>query len=429
MKLFFAALQWMAFIITSTIVVPIAIAQAYSLGPEDTAVLVQNTVFVLGVAALVQSLYGHRLPINEGPAGLWWGVFAIYAGLSTTLYASNIETLRALQSAMYMSAGFFFLFSLFGWIQKLAKLFTPVVTGTYLLLLVFQLSGPIVGGIMGVGYKSNEVDLFVFLLAMITIAFTLFLSRRKETFLKQYSILIGLAFGWILFYLFGEAKPIQAAESVLAYPRWFPFGPPFLDWSLLPTAFFITILLIVNMLASIKVVEIAVEKLTGETHKDHSKSAGFASAINHMISGVFGAIGPVPISGAAGFISTTKLSSKKPFILGSLLIIGISFIPSVIQTFSALPTPVGFAVNFVIFSSMIGMALSEYDQYKDHRRIRTVIGLALLTGVGAMFTPEDAFASVPPLLISLLNNGLVLGTIVAIFVDQFSLRRERSRQI
>lgn len=95
--------------------------------------------------------------------------------------------------------------------------------------------------------------------------------------------------------------------------------------------------------------------------------------------------------------------------------------------FSALPSPVGLAVNFVVFSSMIGIAMSEFDQYEKEEipRIRFVLGIAVLAGVGAMFVPQGALKGMHPVLISLLSNGLVLGTLIAIVVDQVLLRKKK----
>ncbi len=86
----------------------------------------------------------------------------------------------------------------------------------------------------------------------------------------------------------------------------------------------------------------------------------------------------MPISGAAGFIETTKLPSKKPFLLGSVFVVIISMIPLFMNAFASLPSPVGFAVNFVVFSTMAGLAFTEFDSYeRGAKRIRSIIGLAL----------------------------------------------------
>ncbi|MDA1476757.1 purine/pyrimidine permease [Bacillus changyiensis] len=428
MKLFFGALQWTAFIIASAIVVPIAIGQAFELNQLETAELIQSTFFVLGTTAFVQCLLGHRLPINESPAGLWWGVYTIYAGLTGTVFASFGETLQALQGAMLLSAVFFFFFSLFKIIDQLAVMFTPAVTGIYLLLLVIQLSEPIIKGVMGIGYRKDEVDGLVFLLAGVIMMATFLMSKSNVAFFKQYSILVALFGGWILFALFGVAKVPQHTDQFFHMPSLFPFGVPVFDSGLIVTSLFITMLLIVNMLASIRVVEVAVQQVEKLEERNRARPAGFIAAAGHLLSGFLGAVGTVPISGAAGFIQTTRMSSKKPFLLGSFIIILISFFPLVMNLFASLPSPVGFAVNFVVFSTMIGMAFSEFDSYEASEigRVRFLIGISLLAGVGVMFVPESALEGMHPVIVSILSNGLVLGTMLAIAIEQIQLRKKKS---
>ncbi|PAY15100.1 purine/pyrimidine permease [Bacillus sp. 7705b] len=428
MKLVLGALQWTAFMIAAAIVVPVAVAQSFHLDHSDSARLIQSTFFVLGIAAVIQCLKGHRLPINESPAGLWWGVYTIYGGLTGTVFATYGETLRGLQGALLVSAVCFFLLSVFKVIDRLAALFTPVVTGVYLLLLVMQLSQPIIKGLLGIGYLKDSVDGLVFVLALVVVAAAFIMSNSHIVFLKQYSILLALFGGWVLFAATGVAKPIEMPDRLFQLPSLFPFGAPLFNSGLAITSVFITILLIVNMLASMKVVDIAVKKFGKQTDgKRHERPAGFAAAFSHLLSGLSGAIAPVPISGAAGFIETTKMPSKKPFVLGSMLVVFISVIPFFMNAFASLPSPVGFAVNFVVFSAMVGLAFTEFDSYEksELKRVRAVIGISLLTGVGIMFVPESALKDMHPVFISLLSNGLVLGTLAAIAMDQLQLWRRR----
>lgn len=428
MKITISGLQWMAFMIAGSIVAPIAIADLFDLNTMETTGLVQRTMFVLGVASLLQGLFGHRLPINEGPAGLWWGVFAIYAGLSTTLFPSNMDTLRGLEGAMIASGIVFILLSIFKLIQKIAKLFTPVVLGVYLLLLVLQLSGSFITGMLGIGYRQEGVDIPIALFSLVLILFTFYLSKHRVSWVSQYSILISLAVGWILFAIFGFSKPLQFhAKQIIQLPSFLEFGMPIFDAGMITTAIFVTMLLLTNMIASIQVIDNVIENQTKRKQKQVSYGrAGFISGINQLLGGGFSAIGSVPISGAAGFIATTKLSSIFPFLIGAFLVLVSSLSPHLMTVFASLPTPVGYAVTFVVFANMIGIAFFQFDQEKETARIRLVIGIALLVGTGAMFVPANAFVGVPPILTSLLNNGLVLGSITAILADQLTKKRKNN---
>lgn len=428
MKNLVSAFQWVAFVMASSIVAPIAVADLFGLSGADAAEFVQRTIFVLGVAGLLQVTLGHKLPINEGPAGLWWGVFALYAGMSTTLFATATETLQALQGAMLMSGVLFILLSLAGLIDKISKLFTPVVTGIYILLLVMQLSKSFLNGMLGVGYNSSGVDLKIAALSLVTVLFTFYVTRHKVDAIRQYGVLIALMFGWALFALFGAAKPITSShQSMISLPKMFVFGEPHFDFGMIMTSIFVTLLLLTNMIASVRVVENLMKSLGIIQTKVSLKKGGFVTGVNQLIGGVFSAIGPVPISGAAGFIATTRITSRLPFILGAVLIIGFSLFPSIMNIFSSLPVPVGYAVTFVVFASMIGMAFSDFDKEADSARVRSVIGVSLLCGVGVMFVPSEAFKGISPIVTSLLSNGLIFGTIVAIMTDQWLLFISKKR--
>lgn len=429
MKTSLSAIQWMAFIIAGSIVAPIAIADLYQLSPEETTGLVQRTMFILGLSSLLQATIGHRMPINEGPAGLWWGVFAIYAGLSTTLFSSRMETLQALEGAMIISGVVFFLLSLLKLIEKLAQLFTPVVSGIYLLLLIIQLSGSFLNGMMGLDSSHNQIDLSITVFSAGLVGFTFYISRHRIKWISQYSILISLAGGWILYSLFdlGEALHDYAGPS-FALPDLFAFGMPVFDSGLMVTSVFITFLLITNMLASIRVTGQVLKDRGIDNGKLRYRASGFTAGINQLLGGIFSAIGPVPISGAAGFIATTGITKISPFIISSLLIIGTSMIPGAMSFFASLPAPVGYSVTFVIFANMVGIAFSEFDREPDKNRTRLVIGISLLAGVGAMFVPGEAFKDVPPALVSILNNGLILGTVIAVMIDQLTIGRQRIKK-
>ena len=64
------------------------------------------------------------------------------------------------------------------------------------------------------------------------------------------------------------------------------------------------------------------------------KQAGIITGINQLLGGLFSAIGPVAISGSAGFIATTNIYKRLPFILGSSFIIVVSIFPKITSFFA-----------------------------------------------------------------------------------------------
>ncbi len=412
--------------VAGSIAAPIAIADLFQLSPADTASFIQRTIFVLGIASLIQALFGHKLPINEGPAGLWWGVFAIYAGFSGTLYSSHGEILTVLQGGMIVSGVIFFVLSATGLLKKLSSLFTPTITFIYLMLLILQLSGSFIKGMFGIQHEGQSLQPLVLLGSTLTILVALYFSSHKRNWIQRYSIILAMLSGWLIFILLGLGKATTVSDSWFSLPEVFVFGPPVFDTGVIVTSIFITFLLTTNMIASIRVME-EVMKANGQPTYERYAKSGFASGLNQLFGGVFSAIGSVPISGSAGFVAATRMYSIIPFIIGSGMIMIISLIPKVMNLFASLPAPVGYAVTTVIFIKMVGLALGEYRKEQDVERIHFVSGIALIVGVGAMFVPASAFNEMPVVVASILNNGLILGTMTGILVEQYILIKNRKQ--
>lgn len=415
MKLFFPSLQWALFILMSSVVVPIAIASSYGLHDIATIEFVQRTLFVLGLAGILQTLFGHHMPIQEGPAGLWWGVFTLYAGLGTVLFGSHEETLRVLQYAFLLSGIIFITLSVFGWVEKLARLFTPTIVGIYLILLVAQLSSSFFHGMFGLTGGNHTVNPGVFLLSLLIVILSYCFMKLPK--IGHYSVLFSIVFGWLLFYIFGFSKPVTEVNQFIKLPEIFAFGLPRVEPNMIIMVIVITLLLLANLLATVSVVRQVLERHNVHPDSNRLKQTGIISGVNQLLAGVFSSIGAVPISGSAGFIETTKLTSRKPFIIGSLIIIGISFFPPFTAFVAALPEAVGYAAIFPIFASIISLALREFETVKNKENLYRVAGISLFAGIGTMFIPSSAFAEMSPLLVSILSNGLVFGALIAIIVE------------
>lgn len=428
MRLLLSSLQWVAFILAASIVTPIAIGGAFHLPPDEIASLLQRTVLVIGISGLLQVLFGHKLPIFEGPAGLWWGVFLVFAALASSGALPLHAALGQLESGMLISGALFVLLGVFGWMERVKKLFTPLVTGTYLILLVAQIGGSIVKGIVGVGYRSAGVDLFVAGPALLVLLLTIVLAKSRNAFLRSYSVLISLAAGWLLFIALGLGKELPAVGLWFSMPVLFEWGWPQFSPGITVTSLFIGLLLLANMIASIQVVEQVMPKEgdAAKTAVNYNRTSIWMG-INTWLAGLFSAVGCVPVSGTAGFMATTRLFAKLPFIIASLFLMGISFFPPLTSFFATLPMPIGYATLFMPFAGMIGIGLKSYRSLELNDRQLFVIGMALMVGIGSMFIPAEAIGSLPDMLKPIVNNGLVLGTVLCIALEQGGRLAERRR--
>ncbi|MFJ7934384.1 purine/pyrimidine permease [Sporosarcina sp. NPDC096371] len=424
MRVVLSGLQWMMFMIAGAIAAPIAIADVYHLTPIETAELIQSTIIALGIAGFLQGIIGHKLPIHEGPAGLWWSIFTIYASLVGVLYTSNIDALQALSGGMLISGVLFILLSAFKLMDKIAKLFTPTVTFIYLLLLILQLSGSFMKGMMGITSSQPTLDVRVFLLSVLVVCMAFWLGNSRIKFLQRFSVMISILIGWVLFAIVGNAPSIAQADTLVQLPKLFPFGIPQFDAGTITTACLLTLLLITNVIASIRLMESVMSEKQPIDGRRYVR-AGFTSGINQCLSGILGAVGSVPISGAAGFVEQTGIRERRSFLIGCGLVIGLSLLPPIMNVIAAIPAPIGYAVTFVIFVKMVGLAFKELKKVMHEERTFIVSGISLLVGVGLMFVPPSATMHLSPVMIAIFNNGLICGSVLAILLEQSLLWKER----
>ncbi|WP_249727453.1 purine/pyrimidine permease, partial [Bacillus paralicheniformis] len=118
--------------------------------------------------------------------------------------------------------------------------------------------------------------------------------------------------GWILFACFALSNPVTPVTDIIRFPSLFVFGMPRIEWNMAITVVFVTLLLLTNMLAIIRVVQRIVSKYQKNAAPDRFKQAGIITGINQLLGGLFSAIGPVAISRSAGFIATTNLYKRLP---------------------------------------------------------------------------------------------------------------------
>ncbi|WP_053217913.1 purine/pyrimidine permease [Virgibacillus senegalensis] len=411
-------LQWFIFLLASSVALPIVIGSIYEMNFTEVAGLMQRTFFIVGVASLLQGLLGHRLPIMEGPAGLWISIFSVMAVTGSQQGMSNGETLQSVETAMLLTGGFLFLFGVFHLAEKLLPLFTPLVTGSFLFLLTIQLSGTFLEGMLGIQQEIEAIHGTEAILAFLTFFIVLGLSIFGRGWLGNYAVLIGIVLGWLSYRLFVGNDSAQTADVAgFALPEWFAWGTPNMDWSVIPIAFITAVILLSNVVASVVATSQSVYGKAAYSSKQINRGSAVLG-VNHGLVGMFSAIANVPLATSAGFIKMTGQTRKQPFLYASGLLILVAFFPPLVAWISGIPAPIANAAILATFVQLMGLGLSNIvSEPLDSRRL-TIIGVSYLFGIGCMFLPMEVFAELPLLIQNLASNGLLVGTILVIILEQ-----------
>ncbi|UFT99112.1 purine/pyrimidine permease [Radiobacillus kanasensis] len=411
------SVQWFIFLLASSVAMPIVIGSIYGMSFVEVAGLMQRTFFIVGVASLLQGLIGHRLPIMEGPAGIWISIFTVMSITGSQQGATATETLQLVEGTMIWTGGFLLLFGAFKLTEKILFVFTPLVTGTFFILLTVQLSGTFLEGMLGLQDGAESIQPIKALLAFITFLSVLGLSIFARGWLSSYAVLIGIVIGWIAYlFVFGFHKA-EDEVSFFSLPELFAWGTPNFDLSSIPIAFVTAVILISNVVASV----IAANQSLGNEDMYSGKQINKGTAylgINHGLAGMFSAVANVPLATSAGFISLTGQKRKMPFLIASTALIIIAFFPFIVTWISGIPSPIANAALMATFVQLVGLALRNITSQPLDSRKTTIVGVAYLIGIGTMFLPSEVFAELPSLVQNLASNGLLLGTGLVILIEQ-----------
>lgn len=399
----------------NTITVPIVLGNAFHFTSQQLSTFTCGTFLVTGLISLLQVLFGHRLPIIEGPAGMWWGVFLILIQMAkdsgTPLSDLRLELEFALIAAGILNV----CISIFGLLKYIERLFTPAVTGTFLLLLGLQLSKSLVSGMMGITTEGAVVNPVIAVTSLFLIGLTIRLMTKGRGMSRSLSVLICLLVGWALYLVIGQSHlSLPTTTSAFKLPTLFPWGKPSFHSGIVTTGLITSVILLSNLIASVKAME---SVLPESRHRLSTKRATLISGIGNGLSGILGVVGLVPLTVAASLVSLTRNASRLPFVIASSLVILIGLFPWLGNVFSEMPVPVGYAVLFTVFAQLLGFGLQDIRKLEFTQRDLFVVGIPLMLGVGTYFISGSSWRAAPPVLGYLLDNGLIVGVVCVIILE------------
>ncbi|WP_419888796.1 purine/pyrimidine permease [Neobacillus niacini] len=416
---YLSVFQWFIYLLANSIALPIVIGNVFHLPATEISSLMQRTFFVVGLSSFIQGKFGHRYPIVDGPAGSWVSIFVIFASIGTQQGLTSMETLQTLEAGLIIAGVILLLLGLTKWVQHLLVLFTPIVTGTFLFILAIQLSGVFLKGMVTMDSNTGQLDVVSCLIAIFTFSVIIVLSSKAKGWIKNYAILLGIIAGWGAFLIFGKVRPSNTivTTDIIKLPEVFPWGFPVITGSVLVTTILFTFLLISNTFAAITAAEEAIPNNKGQFRVRLYRGT-WIGGVSHLFSAVFSTIGVVPLPATAGFVRLTKEYRILPFLFACGTMVIISMFPSVVGLLASLPLPIASAALLTTLIEMLGIAIRSLTKQPLNDRNSTIIGLSLLVGIGVMFLPDEIFSGLPYIAQNIGKNGLLVGTLLAIIVEQ-----------
>ena len=408
-------------VLTVVLVVRIADAsESYMAWAVFAAMVVCGLTTVLQAARLGRFGSGHVLIMGTS------GAF-----IAVSVAALELAGPATLASLVVISALFQFLLA--ARLSLLRRIFTPVVTGTVIMLIAATVAPVLFDFLSDVPEGTDSAA--APLTAIVTLVVVVGMVLRAPPALRLWSPVFGITAGCVVGAVYGLYDVGTVADA-----GW--FGVPFRDWpgfDVTPDSTFWALLpafIVVTLVGAIETIGdgVAIQRVSrrrpGATDFRIVQGALNADGMGNLLSGLGGTLPNTTYSTSISLAEVTGIGSRRVGVILGVIVLALAFFPKFAALLIAIPGPVVGAYVTVLIALLFvqGMKIVIQDGV-DHRKA-AVAGVSFWVGVGfqnGMIFPDllgDGFLSV------LLGNGMTSGAIFAVVMMLFlELTGPRRRQL
>lgn len=342
------------------------------LSQDQIAFLLQNAMFVAGIATLVQ-LYpvwkvGSKLPIVMGVSFTFVAILS-YVG-ATYGYPSAIGAI--------LVGGIFE--GVLGLLAKYwKKIITPIVAASVVTSIGFSLFS--VGTrSFGGGYTDSFGSAENLILGTVTLAACLLFNIFAKGYKKQLSVLFGLFVGYVLAIFMGKVDlSVIMSEGLIALPHLLPFKPEFHLGAIIGVAVIFLVSAAETIGDTSALVNSGLNREVSEKEISGSLACdGFCSSISSL----FGCPPITSFSQNIGLINMTGVVNRFTIATGAICMILAGLLPPIGNFFATLPESVLGGCTIMMFGTILTSGIQMISKAGFNQRNVTIVALSLAVGIG-----------------------------------------------
>ena len=325
-----------------------------------------------------------------------------------------------------------FQFALAARLSLLRRIFTPVVSGTVIMLIAATVMPVVFDTLKEVPDGTSPVAAPV--AAVITLAVVAALVLRAPSSLRLWSPVIGIAVGCAVAAPFGLYDVQQVLDApwvgapLSAWPG-FDLTPGVEFWALLPAFVVVTLVGAIETVGDGVAIQRVSQRSPRATDFRVVQGALNADGVGNLLSGIGATLPNTTYSTSISLAEVTGIAARRVGVVIGVVIAVLAFFPKAAALLIAIPGPVAAAYITVLLALLFvqGMKIVVQDGL-DHRKA-VVAGVSFWVGVGfqnqVIFADQlgDGFLAV------LLGNGMTSGALVAVvmmfFLEMTAPRRRR----
>ena len=384
------------------------------------ALLISGATTVLQAVRVGRFGSGHLLMM--GTSGAFIAVCVAALKLAGPATMASLVVISAL-----------FQFLLAARLSWLRRIFTPIVTGTVIMLIAATVMPIVFETLSDVPEGSPQAAAPV--AALITIVIVAAMVVRAPPAWRLWSPIIAIAAGCIVSIPYGiyEFQPVMDAPWIgIPFDGWpgFDVTPGIEFWALLPAFIVVTLVGAIETIGDGVAIQRVSRRNPRATDFRVVQGALNADGVGNLLSGLLGTVPNTTYSSSISLAEVTGVAARRVGVVIGVVFVILAFFPKVAALLIAIPPPVAAAyiTVLVVLLFVQGMRIVINDGM-DHRKA-VVVGLAFWIGAG--FQSGWIFPSLlgEGFIGVLLSNGMTAGAIVAIIVMVFiELTRPRRRRL
>ncbi len=393
---------------------PLLLAQMLSLPKETTAQLVSTALLVAGLASFVQI---------KKAGGLGSGLLSAQGTSFTFLNPLHqVGQAGGLPLMLGMSLAAAPVSILLGpFLPRLRRVFTPVVSGTVIMLIGLSL---IPAGMhdIAMGFGAGAVPWHSLAVAVMIIVIVVTLGSFQYPQARMLAVLIALVTGYAVSAALGYLQAPPKGPWI-AWPRLFAYGISFQWPYVLPFAFLYIVSAIETVGDVTATCQLSGLPTKGDVYWSRIRGGVMADGVNSLLAGCLGIFPNTTYAQNNGVIQLTGVASRQVgyYMCAFLLFFGL--LPFFGSYLAIMPPPVLGGLSLVLFGFVAtgGVRVLYYSELTPREWL--ILAISLGAGVGVGSAPE-VLDVLPSALAKMFHSSVVTGGLVALSLNALLPRIE-----
>ncbi|AJR06339.1 purine permease [Photobacterium gaetbulicola] len=401
------AIQHLLASIGGIVTVPLVVGTAVGLPPAEVVALINASLFVSGVATIIQCIgigpVGIRLPVVMGSSFAFLGVAIAIGkeeGIASIMGAALVGSLLVIAASFYM--------------DKIRRLFPSVVSGVVVTLIGLTILPVAIKWISGTAEDSAEfASLGKLLLAALSLAIVVLVTVFGRGSLAAAAIFFGLAGGYLLALGLGMVELHHVTQaSWFGRPVPLKYGLHF-SWGAILSMSLVYIVVIAEATGDfIALGRNCHTEISGDDLKRGLLGDGLGSSLAALLT----AMPLASFSQNVGIVSITGVASRFVVAMTGGLLILSSLFPKFAALAVTIPKPVIGGVGLVMFGMIAYTGIRILSKAQDTKRNALIVCIGLASGLAVIFEPR-LLHQLPDELATFFHSGIATGTIVTVILN------------